>query len=110
MRAETEGPAPIAEMQAALAEIAQELRRIDQRLGTLLAALPPSADYSDPMLDWEAPPTMEAELFTALECIRNESLRQLIDLVEQESQVTLDMIEAEWRQRQAKKGPSREAR
>lgn len=97
-------PAPIAEIQATLAEMAAELRRFDQRLATLLAALPPSADYSEPLLDWEAPPTMEAELFTALEYIRYESLSQLIGLLDREAQITLDMVQAEWKQRQERKG------
>lgn len=91
---------PIAKIQAALAETATELRRIDQRLDEHLAALPPSAEYSDPLLDWEVPPTMEAELFTALEYIRYELLRPLVEICEKESRITLAMVEAEWVQRQ----------
>jgi hypothetical protein len=91
---------PIAKIQAALAETATELRRIDQRLDEHLAALPPSAEYSDPLLDWEVPPTMEAELFTALEYIRYELLRPLVEICEKESRITLAMVEAEWAQRQ----------
>lgn len=103
----TEGSAPVAEIQAALADVAQELRRIDARLASLLAALLPGADYQDPTQDWEVPSTLEAELFTALECIHNESLPQLIAQLEKASRLTLEEVKAARRKRKAKKGKVR---
>ena len=83
----TEGSAPVAEIQAALSDVAKDLRLIEARLASLLAKLLPGADYQDPTQDWEVPPTLEAELFTALECIHNESLPQLIAQLEKASRL-----------------------
>ena len=92
--AESAGATTLPEVQAALAEIAAEQRAIDKRLESLLAALPPSADYLEPTRDWEVPLTLEAELFTALEHIRHEILAPLIELLERESKMTLERLQA----------------
>lgn len=66
------------EAQARLAEIVDEIRRLDARLGELATALPTHAE-EDRMLEGAIPPDAATEIRGAISYCREDQIRQLIE-------------------------------
>ena len=73
--------------QKALVEIVAELRRLDERLGEVAAALPAPVD-EERMLEGEIPPDAATEVRGTINYCREEQLSQLIDYLDGVSQVS----------------------
>ena len=92
----------VTKVQEALGEMAYELLLLQERLLRFnrLLPVPPNQDA---MLEDEIPPDLAPEVSGCIECIANDYLRELIEMLEQASRVTAHDLVRDFRERQRRR-------
>jgi len=94
----------VAKVQEALGEMAYELLILQEQLVRLNRRLPVPPNL-EAMLEDEVPPDLATEVSGCIECIANDYLRELIEMLERAASVTARELERDFRERQGRHRP-----
>jgi hypothetical protein len=92
----------VVEAQAALGEAAFELLSLQERLAEIARGLP-VPPHQDAMLEGRIPPDLATELSGRLECIAEDNLRRVIEMLQRAACLTARDLERGFREDQQRR-------
>jgi hypothetical protein len=93
---------PVAQAQAALGGIAYQLLTLQERLVTINRSLPVPSNQ-EAMLEGETCPDVATEVSGCIECVTDDLLRQLVEVVLHAATVTTADLLRDFRERQRRR-------